>query len=224
MCRRWGTWGANPPPVGHAGARAPGSGSSHRCPTGGGTCSLCTRGSSSPSPNRAPTAASAGRSRILPSNASQTHVSLVPRRRCGCAGCTGAARTRITTTSDAMFQEDARRAVGSWHPVRMVVMSLVRMMAQNILAVLHVLSRTLSPKSPRPRHGVERWSTRWCRCSCLCWRVSGWTLWESEAHLLAPLWIAAALVHPVRDPRPAVERGEVRLEWARRHRAQTAEI
>ena len=53
-------------------------------------------------------------------------------------------------TSDVLFEEDARRAVGSRHPVGMVVMSLLRMMAQNILAVLRVLSRTLSEKSPRP--------------------------------------------------------------------------
>jgi len=44
-------------------------------------------------------------------------------------------------TSDVMFGEDRRRAVGTTDPRGMVVLSLVRQLAQNLLALLRSLSR-----------------------------------------------------------------------------------
>ena len=49
-------------------------------------------------------------------------------------------------TADTVFKEDARRAPLSRHPVGMLVASLLRMLAQNILAVLRSLSRVGSQK------------------------------------------------------------------------------
>jgi predicted transposase YbfD/YdcC len=51
-------------------------------------------------------------------------------------------------TSDAILEEDARRTVGSRHPGGMLVFALLRMIAQNVMAVLRATSITDSKTRP----------------------------------------------------------------------------